>query len=152
MDNITFRIAERSDLETIVGMLADDNLGAQREAFSLPLPDEYVNAFNTIAQDKNQELTVAELDGKVIGTFHLTFVQYLTYKGGLRAQIEAVRISSEYRGEGLGKKMFHYAIERTKSKGAHVLQLTTDKKRPEALNFYKSLGFTASHEGMKLHF
>ncbi|WP_371743286.1 hypothetical protein [Pseudozobellia sp. WGM2] len=30
--------------------------------------------------------------------------------------------------------------------------MTTDKKRPEALEFYKQLGFMASHEGMKLHF
>lgn len=32
------------------------------------------------------------------------------------------------------------------------LQLTTDKKRPEAFKFYEKLGFIASHEGMKLHF
>jgi hypothetical protein len=30
------------------------------------------------------------------------------------------------------------------------VQLTTDKQRPEALHFYESLGFVASHEGMKL--
>ena len=31
-----------------------------------------------------------------------------------------------------------------------MVQLTTDKTRPEALRFYESLGFKASHEGMKL--
>ncbi len=48
--------------------------------------------------------------------------------------------------------MFEWAIERAKQKKAHVLQLTTDKKRPEAIHFYEKLGFKASHEGMKLHF
>ena len=31
-----------------------------------------------------------------------------------------------------------------------VLQLTTDKSRPEALSFYEQLGFVSSHHGMKL--
>lgn len=35
---------------------------------------------------------------------------------------------------------------------AGVLQLTMDKARPDTLRFYQSLGFIASHEGMKLHF
>jgi len=48
--------------------------------------------------------------------------------------------------------LFKWAINRSKEKGAHLLQLTTDKKRPEALKFYEKLGFTASHDGMKLHF
>ncbi len=29
--------------------------------------------------------------------------------------------------------------------------MTTDKKRPEAIAFYKALGFVSSHEGMKFH-
>jgi hypothetical protein len=31
-----------------------------------------------------------------------------------------------------------------------LVQLTTDKSRPDALRFYESLGFVASHEGMNL--
>ncbi|MEL7003194.1 MAG: GNAT family N-acetyltransferase, partial [Bacteroidota bacterium] len=72
-------------------------------------------------------------------------------QGGVRAQIEAVRVRSDQRGKGLGKYMFEYAIERSIVRGAHLLQLTTDKKRPEALKFYQALGFRATHEGMKLH-
>ena len=82
----------------------------------------------------------------------LTFIPYLTYQGGIRAQIEAVRIKKDKRGLGLGEEMFKWAIERAKGRGAHVLQLTSDKQRPEAIKFYEKLGFTASHEGMKLHF
>ena len=53
---------------------------------------------------------------------------------------------------GVGEKMFLWAIERSRERGAHLLQLTTDKKRPEAISFYEKLGFKASHEGMKMHF
>ncbi len=148
---LIYRLATEDDLTDIVRMLSDDPLGAKRENFHLPLPEAYLRAFNAIVSDQHQELTVAEWNGEVIATFQLSFIQYLTYQGGIRAQIEAVRVKSTYRNQGIGKAIFQYAIQRAKAKGAHVLQLTTDKKRPEAKRFYESLGFVDSHEGMKLH-
>lgn len=148
-----FRKATEIDVLKIVEMIADDKLGKTRENFQVPLPDEYTIAFKEINSDKNQELIVVENEKfEIIGTLQLSFIQYLTYRGGIRAQIEAVRIRKDQRGIGLGKKMFEWAINRAKEKNAHVLQLTTDKKRPEAIQFYTNLGFKASHEGMKLHF
>ncbi len=148
-----FRKATYTDVSSIVEMIADDELGIQRENFQNPLPQNYLNAFEKIDSDQNQELIVLENDNlEVIGTLQLTFIQYLTYQGGIRAQIEAVRIRKDYRGLGLGKTLFRWAIERAQSRNAHVLQLTTDKKRSEAIKFYEDLGFKGSHEGMKLHF
>ncbi|WP_420600912.1 GNAT family N-acetyltransferase [Flagellimonas sp.] len=150
--DVKFRQATKNDVPSIVQMIADDKLGKQRENFQDPLPKEYYTAFESINSDDNQELIVVEgNDNLILGTFQLTFIPYLTYRGGVRAQIEAVRIRKDQRGEGLGQKMMLWAIERAKERKAHVLQLTTDKKRPEALNFYKKLGFIASHEGMKMH-
>ncbi len=148
---LDYRLAVESDLPAIVGMLADDELGAGREDFQVPLPQGYVDAFRNIVSDQNQELTVVELDGEIAATFHLTFIQYLTYRGGVRAQIEAVRVGSGMRGQGLGKQIFQYAIQRARDKGAHLVQLTTDQQRPGALRFYEQLGFVNSHNGMKLH-
>ncbi len=151
MDQPVFRSATRIDVAAIVRLLADDKLGQQREDYRDPLPEAYYEAFNRIDQDPNQELMVVELAKQVIGTLQLSFIPYLTYQGGIRAQIEAVRIHKDHRGAGLGKTMMKWAIERARAKGAHVLQLTTDKKRPDALLFYERLGFVASHEGMKFH-
>lgn len=147
-----FRSATKQDIPFIIAMLADDELGSKREDFREPLPSSYLEAFDKIASDSNQELIVVEKDEEIIGTLQLSFIQYLTYQGGIRSQIEAVRIRKDMRGEGLGEKMFLWAISRAKERGAHLLQLTTDKQRPEALKFYEKLGFRASHEGMKLHF
>ncbi len=150
---MTFRKATENDVSAIVAMIADDELGKKREDFQSPLPSSYLHAFAKITADKNQELMVVENErSEIIGTLQLTFIQYLTYQGGIRAQIEAVRIREDNRGLGTGKKMFEWAINRAKEKKAHLLQLTTDKKRPEALKFYEDLGFKASHEGMKMHF
>lgn len=151
-ENMVFRLAQESDLEAIVAMLADDELGQTREDYKIPLPESYLGAFKRIHEDPNQELIVVENDmAEVVGTLQLSFIRYLTYQGGVRAQIEAVRIRKDQRGKGLGKTMFEWAIQRAREKDAHVLQLTTDKKRPEALRFYENLGFQPSHEGMKLH-
>lgn len=147
-----FREAKTADIPLIIEMLADDKLGRQRENFQDPLPQEYLSAFENISRDDNQELIVVENEGgDIIGTMQLSFLQYLTYRGGVRAQIEAVRIHKEVRGTGLGTKMFKWAIQRARERNAHVIQLTTDKLRPDALNFYIELGFVASHEGMKMH-
>lgn len=145
-----YRLATEVDLIDIVGMLADDPLGQRREVVQLPLPATYLVALDRIRADPQQELTVVEQEGVIVGTFQLTFIQYLTYQGGVRAQIEAVRVRSGYRGQGIGTAIFRYAIERATRRGAHLLQLTTDKQRPDARRFYESLGFVASHEGMKL--
>ena len=147
-----FKTAKKNDIPSIVRMLADDELGSKREDYKNPLPKKYYEAFQNIMQDKNQELVILENDNNdIIGTLQLTFIPYLTYQGGLRAQIEAVRIHRNYRGQGFGKKIFQWAINRSRDKGAHMVQLTTDKQRPEAIKFYKTLGFNDSHIGMKLH-
>ncbi len=148
-----FRKATKKDISVIVEMIADDELGKERENFQTPLPSEYLRAFERINSDENQELIVVENDNaEIVGTLQLTFIQYLTYRGGIRAQIEAVRIRKDKRGIGLGRTMFEWAIKRAQEKKAHLLQLSTDKKRPKAIKFYEDLGFTQSHEGMKMHF
>lgn len=148
-----FRKAKKEDLPQIIQMLADDELGSKRENFQNPLPPEYINAFDKIDSDENQELIVVEDENsEIVGTLQLTFIQYLNYHGSSRAQIESVRISKSRRGKGLGKQLFEWAIERSKEKGVKILQLTSDKKRPKAIKFYRDLGFVASHEGMKIHF
>lgn len=150
---MNFRKATKNDLPAIVAMLADDQLGSKRENFQEPLPDSYIQAFDKIDPDPDRELIVLEDDdGEVIGTLHLNFITYLTYQGGTRAQVEAVRVRCDKRGRGLGKKMFEWVIKRSQDRGAHLLQLTTDKQRPDTVKFYEDLGFKASHVGMKLHF
>ncbi|MFT7588946.1 MAG: GNAT superfamily N-acetyltransferase [Limisphaerales bacterium] len=146
------REAVFNDLSFIVEMLADDPIAAKREAYGDPLPESYKTAFELIKKDPLHLLMVAEEEGKVIGTFQLSFLPYLTYQGRMRAQIEAVRIHKAHRSIGLGQQFFEWAIAKSKDKGCHVLQLTTDKQRPDAFRFYEKLGFKASHEGMKLHF
>lgn len=148
--SLTFRPAMRKDLERIVQLLADDPLGSRREAASLPLASNYERAFEAIVEDVNNELVVAEQAGTVVGVLQITFIPYLTHQGSWRALIEGVRVATEVRSTGVGKHLVVWAIGRARERGCRMVQLTSDKSRPDAIRFYQSLGFTASHEGMKL--
>lgn len=150
--DLTFRRATRADLAAIVALLADDPLGSKRETNIQPLPESYADAFAAIDHDPNNELVVVEIENqRVIGVLQLTFIPYITYQGGWRALVEGVRIAAEYRSGGVGEKLFRWAIQRARDRGCHMIQLTSDKARPDAIRFYERLGFVASHEGLKLH-
>jgi ribosomal protein S18 acetylase RimI-like enzyme len=150
MPNLSFRPAAESDLAGIVAMLADDELGCKREDPSVPLNQKYTDSFAAISRDPNQLLAVVEHKGHLLGCLHLTFIPGLSRLGMWRGQIESVRIATDCRGRGLGRKMFEWAIAECGKRGCGLVQLTTDKSREEAVQFYESLGFRASHEGMKL--
>ncbi len=151
VDSVRFRRAEARDLRMIVGMLADDPLGAQRECLTEPLLPAYVKAFEVIDQDPNIELIVAEdSNGVAIAVLQLTFIPSITHQGAWRANIEGVRVVRDRRRSGLGRQLLTWAIDRVRQRDCYVVQLTTDKQRTDAQRFYTSLGFVATHEGMKL--
>jgi GNAT superfamily N-acetyltransferase len=142
------RRAVRADVPAIVELIAADQIGATRDGGDLA---PYERAFAQIDADPSQLLVAVTDDSRaVVGTLQLTFIPGLARRGGLRAQIEAVRIREDLRGRGLGHALFAWAIEAARERGCALVQLTSDKRREEAHRFYGRLGFTASHEGFKL--
>lgn len=115
------RAATADDLPVIVALLRDDALGATRERAP-----------------------------GVAGVLQLSFLRCLTHEGGLRAQIEGVRVDRARRGGGLGRVLIGDAVRRARERGCHLVQLTTDRRRPDALAFYQRLGFVDTHHGLKL--
>ncbi len=150
MTSPQFRRATAADLPAIVALLADDPLGAAREDTTIPLNQRYLAAFAALDADPNQLLAVVVDDDAVIGCLQLSFIPGLSRTGMWRGQVESVRIHREHRGGGLGQAMFTWAIDTCRARGCDLVQLTTDRARPDALRFYERLGFTASHIGMKL--
>lgn len=147
---VSFRRATATDVPAIIELLADDIFGKDREDPSTPPNPGYIEAFNAIDADPNQMLVVATVDDGVAGTLQLTFIPGLTRTGAWRGQIEGVRVAAQYRGAGLGQQMFDWAIEQCRTRGCYLVQLTTDKERPDAHRFYETLGFVSSHIGYKL--
>jgi GNAT superfamily N-acetyltransferase len=149
---LTIRRAGRDDLAPIVRLLADDALGAARETTTTPLLDTYTAAFDAIDGDPHHELVVADLGSRrTIAVLQLTVMPGLTHRGMWRAQIEGVRVASDLRASGIGGELIAWAIARARERGCRMVQLMSDKRRPDAIRFYERLGFVASHEGLKLH-
>ncbi|MFJ4469847.1 GNAT family N-acetyltransferase [Streptomyces sp. NPDC089424] len=150
MGDLEIRAAVTEDLPVIVGMLADDPLGAQRES-----PDDlapYRVALERLDADPNQHLVVAVRQDRVVGTLQLTIIPGLSRRGATRSIIEGVRIHSDERGSGLGTQLIEWAVEESRRLGCQLVQLTSDTSRVDAHRFYERLGFTASHVGFKLQF
>jgi ribosomal protein S18 acetylase RimI-like enzyme len=145
-----FRAAKADDLDAIIALLADDALGQTRERVATPTDPAYVDAFHAMDADPNQLLAVIEDEAGLAGCLQISFIPGLSRLGMWRGQIESVRIASRLRGAGLGRRMIEWAIEQCRARNCQLVQLTSDKSRTDALRFYESLGFVASHEGFKL--
>ena len=128
---LQFRRARRGDgdLEAIVALFADDELGRLREDASLPLNEKYTVAFANIDGDDNQHMLVVERDGALLGFLQITFIPYLSRFGSVRGQVESVRVASNLRGQGIGTLMMHEAIRICRERNCLLIQLTTDRKR-----------------------
>jgi GNAT superfamily N-acetyltransferase len=142
------RRAVAADVPAIVALLADDPLGSTRESTADLAP--YKEAFDAIDADPSELLLVLADETEIIGTMQLSFLPGLSLGGATRAQIEAVRVRDDHRGQGLGEQMFDWAVAEARRRGCSLMQLTTNKSRGDAHRFYERLGFVASHEGMKL--
>ena len=153
---LQFRDAEEADLAAVVALLADDDLGSQREDAGTPLNPAYLAAFREMQAQGGNRLILAEAAAeeggrrRIVGCLQFVVLPGLSLKGSKRAQVEGVRIAGDLRGGGLGRRLFEHAIGLARAEGCGLLQLTADASRADTHRFYESLGFAASHLGFKL--
>jgi GNAT superfamily N-acetyltransferase len=95
--------------------------------------------------DAERDVRVPE----IIGTFQLIYIPSLSFQGGKRCTVESVRVDDKFRGQGIGREMMLWAIERAKERGCISMYLTSHNERKDAHRFYENLGFKHSHVGMK---
>jgi ribosomal protein S18 acetylase RimI-like enzyme len=149
--DLRLRAAVLADVPDIVRLLSEDAIGPRRESHDEAGSPAYDQAFAAIDADPNNELVVATVADRVVGCMQLTTIRYLTHYGGVRLQVEGVRVDRELRSRGIGEAMLRYAIERATASGCHLVQLTTNAQRTDAHRFYRRLGFEPTHVGFKLH-
>jgi GNAT superfamily N-acetyltransferase len=146
---VIFREARHADLPAVVALLADDVLGKARDVAVVDAA--YEQAFADIDADPRNLLVVAEDNAEVVACLQITYIPGLGRHGAERALVEALRVRSDRRGQGLGAQLMGWTIDQARQRGCALVQLTTDKSRLDAHRFYARLGFVASHEGMKLN-
>ena len=147
--HISIRKARAEDLEAIIRLHEEDSLGSHGDAWLPETKPAYEAAFAAIAASPENTLYVAESEGRVVGTFQLTFIPNLTGRGATRVKIESVKVAAALRSQGLGARMMAFAEAEARTRGARSMELTSNKRRTDAHRFYERLGFARSHEGFK---
>lgn len=147
---IEYKIATNEDIE----LLMSSRLEMLKVVNNLPANYEYTEEIVRESRDyflNGDHITVLAIDdGKVIGCASMSFMWIMptfSHPTGRRAHLMNVYTRSEYRRQGIARKMVNMLIDETWKRGATEISLdATTMGRP----LYESLGFTNSTEGMVL--
>ena len=147
---VEIRIATKDDIE----LLMSSRLEMLKVVNNLPADYKYSEEIVRESRDyflNGDHITVLAIDdGKVIGCASMSFMWIMptfSHPTGRRAHLMNVYTRSEYRRQGIARKMVNMLIDETWKRGATEISLdATTMGRP----LYESLGFTNSTEGMVL--
>ena len=147
---VEIRIATNDDIE----LLMSSRLEMLKVVNNLPADYEYAEEIVRESRDyflNGDHITVLAVDdGEVIGCASMSFMWIMptfSHPTGKRAHLMNVYTRSEYRRQGIARKMVNMLIDETWKRGATEISLdATTMGRP----LYESLGFTNSTEGMVL--
>lgn len=104
-------------------------------------PEKAKNRFDEIKKTKDHKIYVAKKDDETVGTFAIIYIKSFAHDGSPYAVLEDVAVSSKYQGQGIGKQMMSFAMEKSREKGCCKIALSSQFKRENAHKFYESLGF-----------
>ena len=147
---IEYRIATDNDIELL--------MSSRLEMLKVvnDLPQDYVYSDEIVNESRDyflngDQVTVLALDGDVVaGCASMSFMRIMptfSHPTGKRAHLMNVYTRSDYRRQGIARKMVNMLIDETWKRGATEISLDATKMgRP----LYESLGFTNSTECMVL--
>ena len=135
VSDLIVRRAQKPDLPSVLGLYAELNSGRvatldQAEALLARL-DAY----------PDYGLYVADLEGRIVGTFCLVILDNIAHWGMPSALVESVVVSATERGTGLGRRMMREAGRLAGEKGCYKLALSSNVDAKPAHRFYENLGF-----------
>ena len=99
-------------------------------------PSISISADATELIEPNGLLLVARLRGEPVGCGALKF------HGALATEIKRMWVAGEARGLGVGRRLLAELEQRASDHGAHVVRLETNRSLTEAVNLYRSSGYT----------
>jgi GNAT superfamily N-acetyltransferase len=134
---LAIRPAVAADLEKVLALYAQPQFDAGNV---LPLQTAQ-RLWERFGDYPDYTLYVAERADEVVGSFALLVMHNLGHLGTPSAIVEDVVVAPMLQGQGVGKEMIQFALDRCREKGCYKLVLSSNAKRADAHAFYEALGF-----------
>ena len=144
---VTIRKAITSDIPRILELY--EELTEKKQDISPAKAKQILRQINAISEGR---LLVAEQDGMVLGTLYIQVIPNLSHNGTPYAVIENVVVDKRFHKQGIGRLLMENALTFAREAGCYKVQLLSMKKRLEAHQFYRALGFADSALGFRLYF
>jgi GNAT superfamily N-acetyltransferase len=137
---VKIREATEGDVEALANLMTELGYPSKVEEMS--------RRFEGISADPSYGTLVAERDGRVVGKAGVHLQR--TYEAnGEVARIMSFVVSSEERGQGVGRGMISAVEDWARSRGAEEIMLTAHKRRAGAHEFYRRMGY--DHTGYRFY-
>lgn len=112
-----------------------------------PFPEkteEIQRLWQSILQDKNHHIIVAEEEGKIVASCVCVIIPNLTHGQQPYAFIENVITDEAYRQNGYGSACLDYAKEIAQKENCYKMMLLTGSKKESTLKFYEKAGYNSN--------
>jgi GNAT superfamily N-acetyltransferase len=134
---LSIRTADRCDLPDVLRLYQQPDLD-NGQTLSV---EAATDLWEKIQRYPSYRLFVAELEGRIVGTFMLLVMDNLLHLGAPSAIIEAVAVEPTLQSQGIGRQMMHWAMAEARRTHCYKLVLSSNQKRDRAHAFYETLGF-----------
>ena len=132
------REIEKNDLESLLRLYM--------QLHNNPMPEktaELLQIWDTIFQDKNHPVIVAEENGKIVSSCVCVIIPNLTHNQQPYAFIENVITDEKFRKRGLATQCLNYAKEIAIKENCYKMMLLTGSKEISTLDFYRKAGYNS---------
>lgn len=109
-----------------------------------PMPEltpELSELWQSILEDKNHHIIVAEEDGQIVSSCVCIVIPNLTRGQRPYAFVENVITDEAYRKKGLATACLNYARELAEKENCYKMMLLTGSKEESTLRFYEQAGY-----------
>ena len=140
------RIADRKDIKDLQALyfeLESDAVRFQPEHFVHGDRDEAF--FDAIFDSNDQDIIVAEQDGKIVGFAHVMILKQKKVpclKPETVVYLQDLDVSEELRSQGIGAKLIEACKDYGKAKGADFMRTQVFPQNTRGMKFYERSGFT----------
>ena len=142
MQNRTANMEDVEQLRHLYAELETDAVSYQPEHFTMGFRSN--DFFRSIFENEEQEILVADANGKVIGFSHVMILKQkdiACLKPQTVIYIQDLDVSESERGKGVGTLLLKASREYGKRKGADFIRMQVFPQNADGIRFYEKNGF-----------